>query len=138
MSDELRQSFGFDPDELNAFTADFLTVLSRTQEEMSDLAGSGRSADGQVTVSFSEQRGVHDLKIGPRAMRLGAEVLAETIMEAITTARTDLRAKATALVTTALGDTSSLDDTVTTLSTAAEDALARSLHNTTNLTNHLP
>lgn len=137
MSDDFRHSFGFDPDEMHTFTGGFLTALSQVQEEMAELTGQGRAADGQVTVAYSELKGVHHLKIGPRAMRLGAEVLAETILEAIATARTDLRTQAADLVTNSLGDTADLEDTVTTLATTAEDALARSLHNTTTLTNRL-
>ncbi|MFI9554093.1 YbaB/EbfC family nucleoid-associated protein [Nonomuraea endophytica] len=137
MSDDFRHSFGFDPDELHTFTGDFLTTLSQVQEEMAELTGQGQAADGQVTVAYSELKGVHNLKIGPRAMRLGADALAETIEEAIKTARTNLRTQAADLVTRSLGTTSDLEDTVTTLSTTAEDALTRSLHNTTNLTNRL-
>ncbi|MBB5074861.1 YbaB/EbfC family nucleoid-associated protein [Nonomuraea endophytica] len=137
MNDDLRHSFGFDPDELHTFTGDFLTTLSQVQEEMAELTGRGQAADGQVTVAYSELKGVHDLKIGPRAMRLGADMLAQTIQEAIETARTNLRTQAADLVTNSLGTTADLEDTVTTLSTAAEDALARSLQNTINLTNRL-
>ncbi|MFI6538451.1 YbaB/EbfC family nucleoid-associated protein [Nonomuraea sp. NPDC050547] len=137
MSDESRHSFGFDPDEMHTFTGDFLTALSQVQEEMAELTGQGQAADGQVSVAYSELEGVHNLRIGPRAMRLGADVLAETILEAIATARTDLRTQAADLVTDSLGATSSLEDTVTTLATSAEDALTRSLHNTTTLTNRL-
>ncbi|MFE0147254.1 YbaB/EbfC family nucleoid-associated protein [Nonomuraea sp. NPDC059007] len=137
MSDDFRHSFGFDPDEMHTFTGDFLAALSQVQEEMAELTGQGHAADGQVTVAYSELKGVHNLKIGPRAMRLGADTLAETILEAIATARTDLRTQAADLVTNSLGNTADLEDTVTTLATTAEDALARSLHNTTTLTNRL-
>lgn len=56
----------------------------------SGLVGEAESSDGLLRVRVSSDGCLDDLRIDPRAMRLGSEVVAETILDLSRRAREDL------------------------------------------------
>lgn len=69
-------------------------ALQEAQARMSELRGKGRAADGRITVEVDRFGALTSLRIDPRAMRLGAEALAEAILSAVEQAVRDARAQA--------------------------------------------
>ncbi|MFB9832521.1 YbaB/EbfC family nucleoid-associated protein [Actinoallomurus acaciae] len=69
-------------------------ALQEAQARMSELRGKGRAADGRITVEVDRFGALTSLRIDPRAMRLGAEALAEAILSAVEQGVRDARAQA--------------------------------------------
>jgi DNA-binding protein YbaB len=68
--------------------------LREAQARMRRLRGKGTAADERVTVEVDRFGALVDLRIDPRAMRLGSQVLAEAILDAARRGVRDVRAQA--------------------------------------------
>jgi DNA-binding protein YbaB len=68
--------------------------LQETQQRMTRLRGTGRSADERVRVEVDRFGALTDLRIDPRAMRLGSEALTQAILDAAEQGVRDARAQA--------------------------------------------
>ncbi|MEV6862255.1 YbaB/EbfC family nucleoid-associated protein [Streptosporangium subroseum] len=79
--------------QLMAQTAGFEEV----RRQIDEARGRGEGANGQVTVEVLATGSLRALRIDPRAMRLGSEVLAEAILEAVRQAEEDASNQVTAL-----------------------------------------
>ncbi|MEU8277444.1 YbaB/EbfC family nucleoid-associated protein [Microbispora bryophytorum] len=66
-----------------------ITAVERLQETLSSLVGRARDEDGLVEVEFTS-RGLSELKLHPKAMRLSSGELAERIKETVGAASDDL------------------------------------------------
>jgi DNA-binding protein YbaB len=64
--------------------------------ELSEIRGAGEAADGLVKASVVSVGQVDTIELDPRALRLGSELLAGHLRDAVNAAFADLRAKATA------------------------------------------
>jgi DNA-binding protein YbaB len=58
------------------------TRLREAQSQLTQLRGRGRSADERVQVEVDRFGALTELRIDPRAMRLGSAALAEAILDA--------------------------------------------------------
>ena len=67
--------------------------LRETQSRMRRLRGKGTAADERVAVEVHQFGALVDLRIDPRAMRLGSQVLAEAILEAAQRGVRDVQAQ---------------------------------------------
>ena len=74
-----------------------LGAFRRIEPQLAALVGEGYGADGRVRVTWT-QRGIQDLDLDPRALRLTSDVLSREIKTAIAEAVDDLRAQTAALV----------------------------------------
>lgn len=59
-------------------------------ERLTDLVGRAETEDGRIGLGFSPERGLTDVRIDPRAMRMGSEELAEKIQRLSQEAAADL------------------------------------------------
>ncbi|WP_067794182.1 YbaB/EbfC family nucleoid-associated protein [Actinomadura formosensis] len=59
-------------------------------ERLTGLVGHAESADGRIGLAFSPERGLTDVRIDPRTMRMASEELAETIQRLSQEAVADL------------------------------------------------
>ncbi|MEU7886169.1 YbaB/EbfC family nucleoid-associated protein [Microbispora bryophytorum] len=66
-----------------------IAAVERLQETLSSLVGRARDEDGLVEVEFTS-RGLSELKLHPKAMRLSSGELAERIKETVGAASDDL------------------------------------------------
>ncbi|GGO04431.1 YbaB/EbfC family nucleoid-associated protein [Microbispora bryophytorum] len=66
-----------------------IAAVERLQETLSSLVGRARDEDGLVEVEFTG-RGLSELKLHPKAMRLSSGELAERIKETVGAASDDL------------------------------------------------
>ncbi|WP_326821118.1 YbaB/EbfC family nucleoid-associated protein [Streptosporangium sp. NBC_01756] len=71
--------------------------FEEVRRQIEETRGRGEGANGQVTVEVLATGSLATLRIDPRAMRLGSEVLAETILEAVRQAEEDVTNQMTAL-----------------------------------------
>jgi DNA-binding protein YbaB len=69
-------------------------ALQEAQARMSELRGKGRAAGERVVVEVDRFGALTSLRIDPRAMRLGAEALAEAVLDAAEQGLRDVRAQA--------------------------------------------
>jgi DNA-binding protein YbaB len=76
-------------DRILAQVGDQMQKFEAAREELTNLRGQGKAADGQVTVEVLSSGSLSALEINPRAMRLGSEALAEAILEAARQATED-------------------------------------------------
>jgi DNA-binding protein YbaB len=60
------------------------------QDRIAGLVGRAETPDGRVRLAFSPEKGLPELHIDPRAMRMGSEELAETIQRLVGEALADL------------------------------------------------
>ncbi len=72
--------------------------LQRLHERIAEVRGRGEAADGRVVVETTQTGALAGLTIDPRAMRLGSEELATTILEAAAEAERDAAQAASDLV----------------------------------------
>ncbi|MEV0403933.1 YbaB/EbfC family nucleoid-associated protein [Actinoallomurus sp. NPDC050550] len=82
--------FGLDIAGLADQAQDQASKAAELQRRISGLVGHAETADGRIRLSFSPDEGLSELRIDPRAMRLGSEELAETIRELTRQAMRDL------------------------------------------------
>lgn len=74
---------------LAQFQAD-LRPLQELRESLDGLRGRGEAANGQVKAEVLPSGALGGLRIDPRAMRLGADALAEAVLAAANDAAADL------------------------------------------------
>ena len=74
-----------------------LGEFRRIEPQLAALVGEGFGADGRVRATYT-QRGIQDLDLDPRALRLTSDVLSREIKAAISDAVDDLRSQTKDLV----------------------------------------
>jgi DNA-binding protein YbaB len=74
------------------------TALQEAQARMGELRGTGKAAEDRVTVEVDQYGALTALRIDPRAMRLGAEALAEAVLAAAEQGVRDVRTRAEELM----------------------------------------
>lgn len=67
--------------------------LAAVREQMADLKGRAESQDGRISVTSTPDDPLAEIRIDPRAMRMGSEELAATLQETARRARQDLDAQ---------------------------------------------
>ncbi|MGW0809475.1 YbaB/EbfC family nucleoid-associated protein [Nonomuraea sp. NPDC002799] len=98
-------SASFLDEEMRRFIAEFQTdtgPLERLQRGLDDVRGRGTAANGQVRAEVLPSGALGGLKIDPRAMRLGADALAEAVLAAARDAGADLSTQMADLITDGL------------------------------------
>lgn len=80
-----------DPEQIERAQREQMSRLQELQERIGTLVGRAESDDGRISVAYSEPRGVHDLRLDPRALRMPSEDLAATIERLVNEAREDLK-----------------------------------------------
>ncbi|MDP9864432.1 MULTISPECIES: YbaB/EbfC family nucleoid-associated protein [Streptosporangium] len=76
--------------------------LEELQEGLNAIRGRGEAANGQVRAEVLPTGALGSLRIDPRAMRLGADALAEAVLAAAGAAATDLTARLAGMMTDGL------------------------------------
>jgi DNA-binding protein YbaB len=92
-------------EEMHRFLGQFHATtrpLEELQESLGAVRGRGAAAHGQVAAEVLASGALDSLRIDPRAMRLGADALAEAVLTAASNAATDLTAQLTAMMTDGL------------------------------------
>lgn len=72
--------------------------MRAAKKRIAVLEGRAEAEEGRIRVTWVAGRGLGDLRIDPRAMRLGSDELAEAIKGAITSAMTDLQRQVDAVM----------------------------------------
>ncbi|MEV4353477.1 YbaB/EbfC family nucleoid-associated protein [Nonomuraea sp. NPDC004186] len=86
---------------LSQFQAD-LRPLQELRESLDNLRGRGEAANGQVKAEVLPSGVLGGLRIDPRAMRLGADALAEAVLTAANAAAADLAKQMAGMMTDGL------------------------------------
>jgi DNA-binding protein YbaB len=97
---------GFDDFDVERFSrrADArIAAVERLQDTLSSLVGRARDEDGLVEVEFTG-RGLSELELHPKAMRLSSGELAERIKETVRAASDDLYRQMNRAMAEALGE----------------------------------
>ncbi|MEU1878595.1 YbaB/EbfC family nucleoid-associated protein [Streptosporangium sp. NPDC020072] len=84
--------------------AESIRSLSSPENQGDPLQGSGRAADGQVSVLVGPDGRLAALNLNPRVMRMASEDLAREILTAVNAALDDLRANIPGLDPAAIPD----------------------------------
>ncbi|MEV5571099.1 YbaB/EbfC family nucleoid-associated protein [Spirillospora sp. NPDC052269] len=74
------------------------------QERLRDVVGRARSEDGGITAECTGGQGLTALTIDPRAMGLGSQELADTVVRLVREATVDLRRQTAEMLREELGD----------------------------------
>ncbi|WP_433056885.1 YbaB/EbfC family nucleoid-associated protein [Dactylosporangium sp. CS-033363] len=93
-----------DLERLSSLNEERIRQLHGLESRLSELAGSGAAADGQIRARVDSASGLSGLVIDPRALRQGSEALAEHVIAAVAAANADLRAQIEEVMREALGD----------------------------------
>ncbi|MEV0202652.1 YbaB/EbfC family nucleoid-associated protein [Nonomuraea sp. NPDC050691] len=91
--------------EMGRFLAQFeadIQPLEELQERVKAIRGRGEAADGWVRAEVSASGALDSLRIDPRAMRLGADALAEAVLAAASDATADLTTQMAGMMTDGL------------------------------------
>ncbi|GAA2311775.1 hypothetical protein GCM10010149_73150 [Nonomuraea roseoviolacea subsp. roseoviolacea] len=91
--------------EMSRFLAQFeaeIRPLEELQERVQAVRGRGEAADGLVRAEVLASGALAGLRIDPRAMRLGADALAEAVLAAASEATADLTAQMAGMMTDGL------------------------------------
>jgi DNA-binding protein YbaB len=94
-----------DPAQIELAQRDQMGRLQELQERIKSLVGRAESEDGRISVAYSEPRGVHDLQLDPRALRMPSEDLAATIERLVNEARDDFRRQTAEVAQETFGST---------------------------------
>lgn len=122
-----------DPDQMLADQRKRIGAYADYREKLSGLVGRAETEDRRIGVAFGETRGVHDLRIDPRAMKMASEELAETVERLVNEARQDLRNQTSQLMEDTFGtvnpgsllpDTTGLTEHLDDVTKAANEATA--------------
>ncbi|MFI7447750.1 YbaB/EbfC family nucleoid-associated protein [Nonomuraea sp. NPDC049714] len=92
-------------EEMHRFLGQFQATtrpLEELQESLGAVRGRGAAAHGQVEAEVLASGALGGLRIDPRAMRLGADALAEAVLTAASNAAADLTTQLTAMMTDGL------------------------------------
>lgn len=95
---------GLDLGELMRQSQERMARLAAVREQMADLKGRAESYDGNIIVISTADDPLAELKIDPRAMRMGSEKLASVLRETARCARQDLDAQVKKLTEMQYGD----------------------------------
>jgi DNA-binding protein YbaB len=83
-----------DPEQMAAEQAKQLEKMADYQQQLAEARGTAESEDGQISVAFSEEKGLHDVVIDPRAFRDdGSEDVADQIETLVNQARAEMQQK---------------------------------------------
>lgn len=80
-----------------------MAKVEEMQESLTALVGRASDEDGLVTVEYSS-KGLHELQLHPKAMRLSSGELAELIKETVAAAAADLQRGLNALMGEVFGE----------------------------------
>jgi DNA-binding protein YbaB len=72
--------------------------VEQMQRRMVELEGRAESQDGRVTVVYTQAKGLADIQLDPRAMRMASAELSEVIREVAQEAKRDLERQAKELM----------------------------------------
>jgi DNA-binding protein YbaB len=92
-------------EEMSRFLGQFQATtrpLEELREGLGAVRGRGTAAHGQVEAEVLASGALGSLRIDPRAMRLGADALAEAVLAAAGEAGADLAAQLTGMLTNGL------------------------------------
>lgn len=78
--------------------------MSELQERMSAFEGHARSEDGRISATYTAAKGLTDLHLDPRALRMGSQELADTIVWVIGEAAADLQRQNTEAMSEVFGE----------------------------------
>lgn len=106
--DEFKQALGFDPEKMAHDANQLFDRMQKMHGTVGDLTARAESDDHRVAVEYSNSGGVQKLEINPRAMRMGSNELAETILGLIHRAQRDVEVQARERATEFLGADNSL------------------------------
>jgi DNA-binding protein YbaB len=95
---------GMDFNEVLRNSRERMAKVSEARERMAGLIGRAESADGRITVASTAEDSLAELRIDPRAMRMGSEELAAAIREVARLARQDLDRQAKEITDEVYGD----------------------------------
>lgn len=121
---EFKEVLGFDVEKLAKDADRFFAQVKEMQEAGTAVTARAESGDGRAAVEYSSSEGVRKLEIDPRAMRMSAQELAETILNLIRRAQREVESKGQAQLTAFLGDDNTL--------ISQRDAIGKQLHNSTS------
>ena len=99
----------FDIEKLIRVSQEYEARGQELQERLAEIEGVAESEKGTIKVSCTVEGGVTDLQISPRAMRLPAAELAETIKRLIHEATADLQARTNELMAELFGEENTPD-----------------------------
>jgi DNA-binding protein YbaB len=93
------------PEEMARHQTEQLEKLAEYQEQLAVAVGRAESEDGQISVAFSDEKGLHDVVIDPRAFRDdGSEDVAQQIEDLVNQARAELQQKQIEIAQSTFGD----------------------------------
>ncbi|MCG5220526.1 YbaB/EbfC family nucleoid-associated protein [Streptosporangium sp. KLBMP 9127] len=78
--------------------------FEKVGRDLAETRGTGEAAGGQVVVEVCADGSLKDLRIDPRAMRLGSAALAEAILGAARAAQQDVAGRANQLMEPLVGE----------------------------------
>lgn len=96
-----------DMEKLIRISEQYTNRAEEMNERAAALTGEASSKDGRIKVSCSVSGGVTSLDLDPRALRMQAGELAETIRTLVNEANADLQRKLNELMTEAFGEEAS-------------------------------
>jgi DNA-binding protein YbaB len=88
---DLNKVLGLDISALAEQAQQQVTQTSELRERLAGLVGRAETADGRLRLAISPERGLTELNIDPRMMRLGSEELAGSIRDLTRKAIDDLK-----------------------------------------------
>ncbi|MFI0479597.1 YbaB/EbfC family nucleoid-associated protein [Actinomadura sp. 9N215] len=107
---ELKDALGFDPEKLAEDADAFFAQLRDMHQASTEVTARAESPDRRVAVEYSSADGVRTLHIGPRAMRMGAEELAGTVLSLIRQAQHEVETEGQKQLTEFLRGSSLIDE----------------------------
>ncbi|WP_067459575.1 YbaB/EbfC family nucleoid-associated protein [Actinomadura macra] len=113
---------GLDLGDLMRQSQERMAKLALVREQMAGLQGRAESADGRVAITSTAEDPLAEIRIDPRALRMGAEDLAAALQETARRARQDLDAQVKKITSREYGDTTDPMDAL-----KDQDALKKSL-----------
>ncbi|WP_067792926.1 YbaB/EbfC family nucleoid-associated protein [Actinomadura formosensis] len=113
---------GLDLGDLLRQSQERMAKLAAVREQMAGLQGRAESQDGRISVTSTAEDPLAEIKIDPRAMRMGSEELAATLQETARRARQDLDAQVQKITADQFGGTENPMDVL-----KDQDALKKSL-----------
>lgn len=87
-----------------------LGQAAELQERLMSIVGQATSSDGRVKVQCTNEKGIANIDLDPRAMRMASAELAETLVTVIQEAMADLRTQSQSITREAFGGESVAGD----------------------------
>jgi DNA-binding protein YbaB len=101
---DLSNALGLEIERMTKHAQQQAAHAAELQQRLAGMVGHAETPDGRVRLSFSPDEGLPELRIDPRAMRLGSDELAETIREVVLQAVRDLERRKRDAAKAAFGD----------------------------------